>query len=300
MDTPLEPYVRSDGEPIAAASINTMTVAERVAFTRTPFHHRLRVLAGTYVSYFWWMEPPLRSPFIHCVSDPTPRNGSILFLNFDGRLFGVTAAHVYRGYLASMQKFGRMICNIGHYAFDPQACLVSIGDEKFGVDIATFSLPSDALAQIGRKQALNASKDSWPPPHPFSDQGVFFAGYPGPSKIWIDRDKFSLGVYIASQPIGSASDRQLSMPFSREHWIDSSGLGLPPEGYDLGGISGGPVLMPFEQKGEWSMQLAGVISEARCGRGYESVIATPAHFIGSDGTVNSNLSAPIRFAERAS
>jgi hypothetical protein len=38
---------------------------------------------------------------------------------------------------------------------------------------------------------------------------------------------------------------QLCCQFDRRYWVDIRGLGLPPVGYELGGISGGPMLQPI-------------------------------------------------------
>jgi hypothetical protein len=40
----------------------------------------------------------------------------------------------------------------------------------------------------------------------------------------------------------SFTEHQVCCQFARENWIDVRGIGLPPVGYDLGGVSGGPML----------------------------------------------------------
>jgi hypothetical protein len=95
--------------------------------------------------------------------------------------------------------------------------------------------------------------------------------------------------------INNASDRSITCPFERGHWIDITGRGLPSSGLDLGGISGGPLLMPMEIGGAWYLQLAGVVSEAPSAS-FETIVSVPAHFIGVDGTVLDERSAPNRHA----
>ena len=58
---------------------------------------------------------------------------------------------------------------------------------------------------------------------------------------------------------------------------------LPPELSDIGGISGGPLLLPLEgNNGEWNLVLAAVISNGAFGA---IVHATRAAFINEDGRV---------------
>jgi hypothetical protein len=241
--------------------------------------------AANHVSYFWWMRRSL-------VGTPTCNNGSIFFISIGDVLFGVTAAHVYQGFLQARQKSpGRIVCKIGNLEFDPESRLRGL---RNGIDIATFNLTWDELATIG-KQAISVDRSNWPPPHPFSGQAAILAGFPGKSRLWLPGRAISFGLCVGMQPVGAASDRSITCPFEREYWVESIGRGLPPEGFHLGGISGGPLLLPMEADGTWSMSLGGVVSEA-ASQGFETVVSVPAHFIAADGTINDERSAPIRFA----
>jgi hypothetical protein len=243
--------------------------------------------AASYVTYFRWATPTISGPRI--------TNGSVFFLDLGGRLLAVTAAHVYHGYLAAKRSANRILCHIENVEFDPEQRLRGLRDN---VDIATFDFTYDELRRIG-KQALVVDGKSWPPPHPFSGQGAFLAGFPGTSRFWIDQRSISFGLYIGKAIINTASDQRITCPFEREYWIDVLGHGLPPQGLDLGGISGGPLLIPMDQDGVWWFHLGGVISEAHTSKDYETVVGVPAHFIAPDGTINDQRSAPIRHAVRA-
>jgi hypothetical protein len=72
----------------------------------------------------------------------------------------------------------------------------------------------------------------------------------------------------------------------RDAWVDVRGLGLPPVGYDLGGISGGPMLAPDFRDGAWGWRPVGLISEAISMEGFERVTAVRAHFILPDGRLS--------------
>jgi hypothetical protein len=64
------------------------------------------------------------------------------------------------------------------------------------------------------------------------------------------------------------------------------GLGLPPVGYDLGRISGRPMLKPVFVDGAWSWRLVGVISEAISVADFERITAIRAHFILPSGRLS--------------
>lgn len=276
---------------ITAAALNALTVEQRIEVLRGPFGRQMHAWAGSYVTFFRWAR---QSSLTRSVSGTTIRNGSVFFIDIGGKLLAITAAHVYRGFLESKRRATRSICQIENIEFDPEARLISLGDK---IDIATFDFTYDELRKVG-KQALTVQAESWPPPHPFSGQAAYFAGFPGVSRLWTDWRTISFGLYIASSPIGTASDSQITCPFEREFWIDASGHGLPPQGFDLGGVSGGPVLLPMEEDGAWTFHLGGVISEAQASRDFETITATPAHFIAEDGRIREH-SLPTRHAVRA-
>ena len=72
------------------------------------------------------------------------------------------------------------------------------------------------------------------------------------------------------------------------------GRGLPPQGMNLGGISGGPLLILTEKNRDWSFNIGGVISEMPSSAHFEIVIVEPVHFIAADGSVLDERSAPIQ------
>jgi hypothetical protein len=66
--------------------------------------------------------------------------------------------------------------------------------------------------------------------------------------------------------------------------VPTKGLELPPVGYNLAGMSGGPMLSLVNGEAVVGWRLAGVISE--CSRELvEIVVAARADFIRADGTI---------------
>lgn len=274
--------------------LNSMSDAEKIEFARSAFVRQLHATAGTLVTTIRWS-------YVHAtLGTQRWRNGSAFFLDIDGRIIAVTAAHVLRLYQEGKQMAqGRIACQLGDLTFDPDARLIDVND---GIDIATFNVTADEFVQIGKQPFAVAASD-WPPPHPATTRSDrpgltgYFAGFPEDARLWINSVAMSFGLYVAGGPIGSSTERQISMPFERQFWVDTLGLGFPPAGFDPGGISGGPMMMPLEDNGVWSFHLAGVISEfPPSNLGVETVIAAPAHFIAADGGINAR-SAPTRFAE---
>jgi hypothetical protein len=96
---------------------------------------------------------------------------------------------------------------------------------------------------------------------------------------------FATAPYFAMPPITSVTDRQITCRFDREKMLALSGSGLPPPGYDIGGVSGGPMLMPTLVEGGVIWRFAGVIVEAAPGRLFEQVVAVRAHYIQPNGRI---------------
>ncbi|HXQ09158.1 MAG TPA: hypothetical protein VN831_30910 [Bradyrhizobium sp.] len=94
------------------------------------------------------------------------------------------------------------------------------------------------------------------------------------------------GLLSAMPGLSSFTEHQVCCQFARENWIDVRGIGLPPVGYDLGGVSGGPMLQPVFVDGAWTWRLVGVVSEALSIEGFERVTAVRSHFILPDGRLS--------------
>jgi hypothetical protein len=265
-------------EKVRAAWLNGLTPEQRIEVLRRLFGPRMHRWAASYVTN------------IRYATTFGINNGSIFFLDLGGRLLAITAAHVYRDYLSKKAKYRHVRCHVGNVEFDAERRLRGLREN---VDIVTFDFTYDELRRV-KKQALLADVVSWPPPHPFSGQAAILVGFPAASRLWVDPRSMSFGLYTATLVINAASDRQIS--FDRKYWIDVMGRGLTPRGFNLGGISGGPLLTAYEIDGVWNFHLGGVISEARTSLDYETVVSVPAHFITPDGMIYDERSSPVRHA----
>ena len=95
---------------------------------------------------------------------------------------------------------------------------------------------------------------AWPPP-PSVNEVVYFGGFPGCERIEIKTREFSFGLHSGTVPLTDFTDYQLACRFDRRYWVDVRSLGLPPVGYDLGGVSGGAMLQPVYRDGAWGWRL---------------------------------------------
>jgi hypothetical protein len=69
-------------------------------------------------------------------------------------------------------------------------------------------------------------------------EGFSFGGFPGGERIAVAEHEISFGSYGAMVPLTDFAEYQLGARMEPEY-RGARDLGLPPDGYDLGGVSGG-------------------------------------------------------------
>jgi hypothetical protein len=260
---------------ITANWLNSMSVSQRAEFLRGGWAHSMQEWAASHTTFIRWTRRTL-------LGTQKVSNGSVFFLRLRDKLFAVTAAHVYEGYLADKKKSPRhIVCHIGNLLFDPEARLVSFGSSQ-AIDIAIFSVTWDELRAVGKQAVVGAP---WPPPIPKVGQAVFLTGFPGTLRLWTSNRELSFAMYSGLNPVERVDDQFVTCVLDRAFWVGSEGERLPTELTDIGGISGGPLLLPLEgNNGEWNLVLAAVISNGAFG---SIVRATRAGLIDEDGSVTS-------------
>ncbi|MCA8287570.1 hypothetical protein [Burkholderia vietnamiensis] len=214
-------------------------------------------------------------------------NGTAFILDCGQGPFLVTAAHVYEGYLEAREEHAALRCQLGMLEFRlEQRLICTLGQTV--LDIATFKIEPDEIAALN-KQICHGPAD-WPPRNAAEGNAVFFGGFPGVERRQIAEDTINQGFYVALTPVSSSSERQFGCAFERENWIDTLGHGIPAEDYDLGGVSGGPMLLLNEsESGIFSWHIIGVVYNATNALG-EIVLAHHVSSIKADGS----LIAPAR------
>jgi hypothetical protein len=256
---------------ITAAWLNGLSVAQRAEFLQGAWMQSMHDWATSHITFIRWTRRRV-------LGIPDVRNGTVFFLRLEDNLFAVTAAHVYEGYLEDKGAQRHVPCHIGNLPFEPEKRLVGLGRSKT-IDIATFSLTWDELRVI-RKQSVMGSP--WPPRVPKTGEAAFLGGFPGKWRTWTGR-VLQFDMYAGLNPVNQVDDRSVTCVLERPFWVRTAGKPLPPELSDIGGMSGGPLLLPMEgNNGEWNLVLAAIISTGAFGA---ILYATRAGFINEDGSV---------------
>lgn len=197
-----------------------------------------------------------------CVSFSAPygeewlplKTGSAFAVKTPNNLFLVTANHIYQEYLEFSGKYKNARFQIGSLEFKLRERLIASNARS---DIATFSLLEDELLIQGKVPI-----SSWPPIDPVADQGIMFSGFPGKERTRLTANAHSAGMFIATGRVYSVTSEQIKTTFEHDLLVDVMGDGkLPGHGYDVGGMSGGPLLTLIERGSILSWRLGGIISE---------------------------------------
>ena len=196
----------------------------------------------------------------------------------------MTAAHVLKEYFAARKVANNIVCQLGDIEFDPEARVIRWNDQ---LDIATLRVSDLEAKQIAKAIAIS-EPPIFEPLVPAVGNFSFIAGFPARNRE-LTSDGLVTTPYFAMPSITSVTDHQITCRFEREKMVDLAGHGLPPQGYDIGGISGGPMLMPtLVRQGDvegviW--RLAGVIVEAAKGELFDQVVAVRSTYIQRDGKI---------------
>jgi len=225
------------------------------------------------------------------------RNGTAFFLDAGSGPFAVTAAHVLSGLEVDQRSRDVIAVQLGRdlkLDFSGQHAVI---DRNIDIDIATFCISENEIASIS-KVILTGRQDRWPPAPPQLNCGVYFSGFPEAERLVLSQNEISFGAMPGMGVASSVSVRDVCTHFDRNQWIDALGVGLPPENYDFGGLSGGPLLTVIERNGLRSWALTGVIyegpnpstEEGQSIPGFELVKARRAYFIAPDGQIDKSNS----------
>jgi hypothetical protein len=176
----------------------------------------------------------IRGPHSEVVDGAT----AFLFKPADQALL-VTAAHVYE----KAQNLGggnvRSRTGVGSCRIALASRLIDVDAD---LDLATFRVEADEVDALG-SQLVPVGLTGWPPPPPTAGDAAILAGFPGNQRLRDPDGGFDLGVYTAHLRINEVGPRHLTFLIDYTGLDDYSGQGMPEQGYSLGGVSGGPVLL---------------------------------------------------------
>jgi hypothetical protein len=233
------------------------------------------------VTPIYWYHQTDRGVFV--------RNGSVFFLDCGQGCIAVTAAHVVDGYRQDLAVHPTLTCQIGHdLIVNLDERLIDLDHQ---IDIATLRISADEVARLGKVVYRGAGK-VWPPNPPAKDRGIIFAGFPGRERFFPARNAIVFGLFSLGGIATSVSDRDICYQIERTELIDVLGRGIMPENFDMGGVSGGPMLTIVEQGGLRLTRLAGIVYSGpdlislNKIEGFEVVRARRAYFLMPNGQLD--------------
>ncbi|MGD1035609.1 MAG: serine protease [Roseiarcus sp.] len=222
------------------------------------------------------------------------KNGTTFFLDAGQGVFGVTAAHVVTECFHDCQSDAFVGCFVGGEGRVIEIKLNErIIDGNPDLDIATFRFSEDEVKQVGHS-ILTGYQKEWPPILPLRGRGVAYAGFPGKERRVLAPRQISFGVIAATGAATSVHEDGLSIQLERDMFVLAFGDSTPPENFNFGGMSGGPVITIVETNLIRSYMPAGVIfggpnvsgKEGEAIAGFEVIRARPIHYIMPDGTLD--------------
>lgn len=201
-------------------------------------------------------------------------SGSTFFVRTPNAYFAVTAGHVLRKFLADWSADQSLECQLWNIREFPLADrILDIGQR---VDIGTFRVTEDEVG-LCRKTFLS----TWPPLVPDEGGWILYAGFPKAGYSQLQPRSLGVKPYYACGLATSVTEWQIKAQVNHEELTDAHGE-RPPVGYDIGGMSGGPVLTMIDS-GVLSWRLGGVIAEGQPAT--DTMIAERADVIRSDGRI---------------
>jgi hypothetical protein len=257
------------------------TFAQAQQMLRGGLAKTMRDVAAGYAIPLAWIHAEAGRPVM-------PSNGSAFLLDAGQGPFLTTARHVYRGFLAAKAEHSDTVCVVGQTRIALQERLRA---QDRAHDVATFDVTAEEVADLKRyrKIPLTGSQQTWPPPPPLVDHGVFFVGFTGQQRTLLPYHGNSVvevefGAYTALAVASSVSTTSITMHFEHEPDFDVGERNVMPTQENIGGCSGAPVLTFVEERRVFTWRLGGIVTEA--GQGF--VKAARADCLNADGTINAH------------
>lgn len=179
-------------------------------------------------------------------------NGSGFVLRLQGKNYLGTAWHVVESWLNRTSNGERVIFQVGGATCVPTGRIVW-KDERG--DLAFLQLEEREAALIGI--SVFEPICGWPPPKASVGDFIHVTGYPAVQRKQPADDAWdfrSLGFRLSVKSVG---ERHLACQFERQYWVATGGAAVLLEGINLGGMSGGPVLL----EGRLAYPLIGLVAE---------------------------------------
>lgn len=235
------------------------------------------ILRRCCVPIYWSKKEERRLDLLH--------SGTLTLVKTPQKLIGITAAHVIRQLETDKQCDDVVVQFFNAVIQDISSLIIDISDKY---DLATISLEQKTLESIGKDIM---PLEMWPPKPPEEGKGILIAGYPGIERLLTGEREVDFGLFTALVVSRIVNDTQISWLLQPEYQVPGTPISPPPPEYNLGGVSGGPMIGIFETKGGIIHYcLSGIITECpdfeNSDIAIERLIATRADLIYEDGKIS--------------
>jgi hypothetical protein len=168
-------------------------------------------------------------------------NGTVTIVQTPQKILGITAAHVLRQYQNDLKKEGSLRVQLMNEVIDdlPER-IIDVCDN---LDIATFTLDEMLVKRLG-KTPLGV----WSPKPPQEGRGIMIAGFPAVERLELRDSTISFGLFTAIGIARTVTDKQITWYLEREYQVEQRKIPTMPPEYNLGGVSGGPLISWFESE----------------------------------------------------
>ena len=205
-------------------------------------------------------------------------HGSLFFLDLDGAIFGVTAEHVYAGYVRAKKDRPRLLCRTGEFVFAPEERLI---DHDPWLDLATFRVSAAELARIGAR-AYACPRAKWPPGPPKPGDIVVFAGFLSRAREVRGDGSVRFSTTLVRALVTDVNDRHVACTFPRGEQFEPAAWSRAAAPLRLRGASGMPLWARADGAlGPW--RPAGIVK--KCLERHRVLVAIRPDAIRPDGTL---------------
>lgn len=208
-------------------------------FAALPSEQRNQILVGGQVI----TQFVFRRAAAICIGAPPSRgnairNGSAFLIQQDGHHYLGTAWHVVEYWFRIKKCVPDLLFQVGDVSIDPAA---SLAWKDVSADLAFLRLTSEEAAAI--PVSVCEATAGWPPPKPKAGDYVLISGFPSVIRQRSGAKGILFNALSTRLQVTTVRDDRAVCQFLREHWVAYDTRGVPPPGTDLGGMSGGPVLL---------------------------------------------------------
>jgi hypothetical protein len=258
------------GHPISGAKAKELFGGDLADFYRN-------ILMKCCVPIYWYRRDIDQPEILH--------NGTVTLVKTPKLLLGITAAHVLREFEKDSGRNSITLQLANETIDDLINNVIDISDKY---DLATIAISEELLPRLGK---ATTPLGFWPPKPPQEGRGIMIAGYPGVERVQPKELEVNFGLFTALVIARTVTDIQITWLVEPEHQLENAKIKPPPQNYNLGGVSGGPLISWFESENFVAhFCLSGIVTEhpdyENSDFYIERLVAARADLIRDDGSIH--------------